>query len=389
MAVYSILPNTGHLKKSDIRDTLNANGGVCDNEFSSLFKASSNINKWARYKPESYNALFRISDHERYMNNYGFDITYLSTGGIEDVFNRIKNGQAWSYVLPRGGRTSPYRINDFRGYNPKAAAPFDYHWISKSGETTKFPYSESWRVVVNSDSEIKMSDLSVFDDLHADYYMFIARKAVGSNYTYIASSMVSRIGDPSDVICNISFPSEGQWECVFCLGQNTSDEIHSRTDLKPMPDGYFVFNLTKKAAWISVTYISPNPPYVTYYSDSYMLNLGTTYFELSLRASDTSVSIPLTELKFGFHMTLLDRYGYDVAMNEIFAEDGADKITYQGTGTVSWRTVNFPQFIYLTNYFNSIDIENAYKIRLRPIVEAVSGDGVPSVNNIYFEFNLQ
>lgn len=381
------LPNS-NLTDFGVRDELNAGGGVTDNQFGSKFKALADINKWAFFKPESYPNLFQMSDYERYLNNHGLDVSAVTYGTIKDKFGKMS--ELWAYVAPKGDSESPYRIADFRGYNDDAVPPFDYHWINRSAASSIYPYSEEWRVAVRPSAEIKMSDFSIFDNMNADSYMFIARKLNGSNYEYIKSSEFSRSGDPTDIICSITFPSEGDWECLFCMGQrNNSDIIESRTDLIPLPDGNFTFSLSKKYIYVKMEYVYPNPPEVTYDRYERVLNFGTTYFNMTLEASDKDESVPRTILQFGFHMTLYDNMWNEMGSNAVYSEDGTDEIVYTGTDKVSWMTVNFPQFIKLTDYFDEMAVENASFIRIRPDARVVDGKGIPSLPMDYFDYSLR
>lgn len=140
--IYQILPQV-NLKAEDIRDTLNANGGSVSNDLLTFFSTSAKVNKWARYKPESYKKDFDLTDDERFSNHYGLSMTgYASlwgnpqkvsvTDGKIDIsedttgflYKLCKGtlGQ-FDYVLPKGGENSPYRLGDFRGYNPTAVNP--------------------------------------------------------------------------------------------------------------------------------------------------------------------------------------------------------------------------------------------------------------------------
>ena len=56
MAVYDILP-TQNLKWDDVRDTLNANNGSVTNVAETAFKATANINMFAKYKPSDIGAV--------------------------------------------------------------------------------------------------------------------------------------------------------------------------------------------------------------------------------------------------------------------------------------------------------------------------------------------
>lgn len=381
MAVYNILPKV-NLRDIDVSDTLNANGGVTSREFSSFFRASANINKWAYNKPESYDSIFAMSDYERKMNNHGFDVTSI-TGNVDYLFKNAKN--SWTYILPKGGEHSPFRIGDFRGYNPNAKPPFNYGYIMKSGETQTGSTTEVWRVVVNSDAEIKMSNMVVFEDMNASHYMFVARKV--SSGEYIISTKASMSGDPSEIVCSITFPSEGEWKCLFCAGQNTDTPIESRTDLVIMPDGYFTYTLVKKVAFVTISYISPSLSDVYYNSMDYSLNIGSI-ITLKLKASDQTASVPLTVFRFGMIMELYDEYSL-IESRSVYSTDSNDETDYSGTDEKYWTVVNFPSPLYLKNYFDQDQINRATKVKLTIDVQKVSGNGSISMDNVFYEYNLR
>lgn len=383
MAIHDILPRTD-LKVLDVRDTLNANGGVTDNKFSSLFRKNAKINKWAYNKPESYDSIFAMSDHERKKNNHGFDKESITGTTIEDLFG--KAASSWAYILPKGGEHSPFRIGDFRGYNPNAKPPFDYRYIMTEGETYSGTYEGIWRVVVNDEAEIKMSDMSVFEDNNASHYMFVARKSNGNNYEYIKSSMFSMNGDPTTIDCSINFPSDGIWECLFCIGQNTDTPIESRTDLAIMPDGYFTFKLVKKVAFVTITYVSPSLSDVYYNSTDYSLNIGSPIM-LTLKASDPLAPVQSTEFKFGMILGLYDGGGSLTYSNSVYSDD--DDFIYSGVDEMEWQVINFPTYLYLTNYFDQYQIESASKVRLTINVQKVSGNGSISMYDVFYEYDLR
>lgn len=83
---------------------------------------SSNINKWARYKPVVNASLDSSNDGKGGDGNYGFAIvTATSLSTLVSSFDNVMNG--WTYVKPSGGASSPYRLGDFRGYNHRALPP--------------------------------------------------------------------------------------------------------------------------------------------------------------------------------------------------------------------------------------------------------------------------
>ena len=164
MAVYDIIPESNVLM-TDVRDTLNSHGGSVSNDLLTFFTTSAKINKWARFKPESYAKNFDLTEDERFANHYGLSMTgYASlwgdprkvsvTDGNIDIsedttgflYKLCKGtlGQ-FDYILPKGGTSSPYRLGDFIGYNPTAVNPLPQ---VRSGT---YKYSENGLIDVHMD----------------------------------------------------------------------------------------------------------------------------------------------------------------------------------------------------------------------------------------------
>ena len=142
MAVQTILPMV-NLKAEDIRDTLNANGGSVTNDILTFFSTNAKINKWSLNKPEDYKKDFDLTEAERIENHYSLNMdsyqyligdpkVIIVKDGRIDISNDTTGflyklckgtlGQ-FDYKLPKGGANSPYRLGDFRGYDPKAPSP--------------------------------------------------------------------------------------------------------------------------------------------------------------------------------------------------------------------------------------------------------------------------
>lgn len=135
MAVLTKIPTTG-IREIDVRDTLNANGGNTNDQWSNLCGAAGKANWRARYKPIPNNVNF-CQDHDRNGANYlegwwrafisgdsyksgrcGVNFpTYTSTASLRGVTDP---STLWGHDYPTGGTAQPYRITDFAGYNPKA-----------------------------------------------------------------------------------------------------------------------------------------------------------------------------------------------------------------------------------------------------------------------------
>lgn len=137
MAVKAILPTT-NLEYSDVRDTLNANGGSVNNNMSSLFKEAANINMWSKNKPESYNKTFDLTQEDRIKNSFGLS------------FELVDGFYKWVYTLPTGGESSPYRLGDFRGYQKDQISGM----ALKSKTFSKDIFKDKTPLIINVEDDI-------------------------------------------------------------------------------------------------------------------------------------------------------------------------------------------------------------------------------------------
>lgn len=146
MALNRILP-TVNLKYDYIRDTLNMDGGSVDNNVTSAFAETANINPWSKYKPFNCNrayigtmdeqlqllkqekvAYIDVEENRQTAVYYRYGIAVLQ---MQSVYNpyllyelvQKHGGKGYLYDRPTGGVTSPYRIGDFRRYYPMAMDP--------------------------------------------------------------------------------------------------------------------------------------------------------------------------------------------------------------------------------------------------------------------------
>ena len=90
-------------------------GGKLVNNLAALC-TSNKINMWAKYKPVAYNFTYDRPDN---WWKAGDGYCGLVIPSIGSDFSIIDTAE-WGYTKPHGGSTSPYRIDDFAGYDPEA-----------------------------------------------------------------------------------------------------------------------------------------------------------------------------------------------------------------------------------------------------------------------------
>lgn len=92
-----------------------------------------NVNKWAKYKPFRCSTIaFRQDANNDYMNENGDRNIALKAAnyGLKEpqqytsVEYTKNDTEAWSYLKPTGGVSSPYRMSDFLNYNHAARYPY-------------------------------------------------------------------------------------------------------------------------------------------------------------------------------------------------------------------------------------------------------------------------
>lgn len=167
--IYDVLPEKD-LHFSDIRDTLNSDGGLVNNDVASAFKEAANINVWSKHKPVRLAVNF-CQDFDSSAPNYN-SIWWKSHNGncgliplrlssyydIAENMDGDMNG--WIYELPTGGSAAPFRLGDFARYYKNAEPPYSKlnapQVVYKDG--TKFTVSPMFNPVVENSVGIRDID---------------------------------------------------------------------------------------------------------------------------------------------------------------------------------------------------------------------------------------
>lgn len=103
---------------------------------------NSNINKWSKWKPVSYNTKTGITESQLKSIYYGLNIpTYPQQITASTV----------TYNKPTGGETSPYRLGDFRNYNHDAK--FALNYVASKTYQNYFNDKSSITVKINDDPD--------------------------------------------------------------------------------------------------------------------------------------------------------------------------------------------------------------------------------------------
>lgn len=194
------------VKQSDIQGALGVSSSV--NKWSQLC-THGNINKWAKYKPVSYNTPANLTVAQRKSVNYGITNipVWTGNGAVNKMGNfwfGVNTGSAnapacgiqtdyWGYQRPTGGVNSPYRALDFNGYKHDVVAPIggctlSTIYISATGSLT-IPFSGNGSGQTGGYT-VPLSELSgvgVSTGMFGNLYMSVMVRKVGTSIYYVAS----------------------------------------------------------------------------------------------------------------------------------------------------------------------------------------------------------
>lgn len=96
--------------------------------------ASPKINVWSKWKP-----IHMLVDAMTYalLRGANYGISVLSATTPQNLLTQVQNnnGKGYTYNAPTGGSRSPYRLGDFRYYNPDAGLPIHAHY--RDGDSEK------------------------------------------------------------------------------------------------------------------------------------------------------------------------------------------------------------------------------------------------------------
>ena len=206
--IYDILPNT-NLRVGDIRATLDANGGLTDTEFSSLFKAAANHNMWSFRKPIHHSNLFTLSDEDIKSANCGLEPYQITSyTSLPSVMDGDMNG--WEYNRPFGGVSSPYRISDFRGYYTKARPMIESFFVPETASSQFENASVKATAIVNQQDglSVSLADLGELKNGYPSVYI----KQVGGSQSRVYTGSNPLSDGTFDVDIEVDDLSEGDWD---------------------------------------------------------------------------------------------------------------------------------------------------------------------------------
>ncbi len=132
--------------------------GIASSDIGTLCRGLANgvqkINKWSKWKPIIYPHVMPLTDLIIKDSKCGFSNLTSASGCIGTLASFITkylaydevpaNNFEWLYAPPTGGATQPYRLDDFRGYEP-TATPLFKHMLRPNNK----PYDYDDRLLVS------------------------------------------------------------------------------------------------------------------------------------------------------------------------------------------------------------------------------------------------
>lgn len=175
-------------------------------DLGTLCKASQ-INKWAKYKPETVVTglvtydIQPITLASRKLNGYGLRMrSNLGFGSISSLVTALRNGtvgESFDYIKPSGGINSAYRQTDFDNYWHNAPCPITFPYVSTDRLAVTAAGNLQLYYYVNIDDStfgIGLSSLRIASDSYTmkDYYFGIL---IYNSSSYYAATQNSVMGN--------------------------------------------------------------------------------------------------------------------------------------------------------------------------------------------------
>lgn len=175
----AIIKNSNIVLSSDIGSVLNAAGGSVNiNQPATFFSADAKINMWSKRKPVPLPTNFCQdfdSSKPDYMaewwrgKDYNCGITIPTFTTMDDVGEATDGGtNGWTYRLPNGGSSEPWRLGDFAGYDTDAPPPFtDFAFpTTLTKESTEATASFAQNAITNEGSVLTLANFEKLRDCY-------------------------------------------------------------------------------------------------------------------------------------------------------------------------------------------------------------------------------
>ena len=342
----------------------------------------TNINKWAKGKPIPYASNGGITDDNRKFANQGFDLNYVTSVSIAQLWNSAKANKDWIYTPPTGGTEQPFRLGDFRGYNHNAVQPYDYHSFPTKVESYNSTCEVSFRILKNTNAELTLSDFAHFENFgsFSGWRYGIAYKHstwTNADTQFMYGSSVT--ANTNEIIIEGTLPKSGTYEILPIITKETGTTTDALESIY-LPNGYRTLIFEQKTSWATVTITNEYDLSPSYSWDGNLFLFGNM-IQLSITNSASGVSFPSTNGKLVFQIMCYD--AYDNYIGEfIFSDDNNGSFSYSGTGTKTYTLdYNAGAPLFLPDYIG--DYSSVNRIVINADIQRTSGSGVFSIAKLY------
>lgn len=219
-----------------IKSTLQGGGGSVSNDLLNFFASGAKINPWSKYKPihTGYANDDFLDLNSSHFADANYGLTPITTNSEltawaaykKAITNNDYSGLQWSYRLPSGGSSSPYRLGDFRLYNPDARSPF----FELSCEATIWTPNQNYMVEIYNrygylnDGQVALGEMTDYQNLYLGIMIGKGGTEGKAEYVFTGGTVKEHYG-VQNVTCRIK--SEGTYYLapVLCQSpENTSVE---------------------------------------------------------------------------------------------------------------------------------------------------------------------
>lgn len=309
MAVLSVIP-TDNVSATDIRDTLNHHGGSCDNNLTTFFASSAKINPFAKYKPVQYPWDFQTDNREWWKSiNMDCQVSLNLVTTLSAIKTLYDNGaNQWTFKYWTATPTHPYRLGDFRGYNPSAKSCIDMLSYDSTAQVTSSVGTNVWLTIhyrEQNNNELSFADIpwnlggGTLDSFYPGIVFYTT-----ANSTLKIITMSSTVGTSAlneTILLPVTKSDVGTLYMYPILAQEphttATSTLKNGTYVTPMPNGSKISITIEEIAPFTVTFNT---------SSSYFNNISGTY---ELHASYTITATQTGSFSGAWYYTPVDSEG--------------------------------------------------------------------------------
>lgn len=236
---------TAPVSIDDVKSVL----GESSNDLATLCK-SANINPFSLHKPIKNRKLFGMNDGDYNGTDGDYGIRVESVGSFSALLFLYENdgNRGYSYSAPTGGLLSPYRLEDFNGYNHYATTN-----IRNLNVTLSF--DSSGKILITGSCDFTLQDGdgvaigNIFDNC---YFGIVLCQQGNAKYYRTSNNAIGQAGTSVELNETVVTMQSGLYDvCPFISNEKYDSEVIN---------GNFPLNTTKLYALPQVSIVSIKIP---------------------------------------------------------------------------------------------------------------------------------